>query len=128
MAGIRGRNTKPEIAVRRHLFARGFRFRIHVKDLPGRPDLVFPRYQVVVFVDGCFWHRHPGCPKAYHPKSRVEFWEDKFNRNVERDQEQRDQLARLGWRVEVVWECEIGPRQLDELALRIRSATLTSRG
>lgn len=108
MAAIRGKNTKPEIVVRRFLHRLGFRFRLHRRDLPGRPDIVLPKYRTVVEVRGCFWHRHEGCPLAYMPKSNREFWEPKLNGNRERDRRNLRELARLGWRAIVVWECELG--------------------
>jgi len=106
MAGIQGRDTVPEMVVRRTAHRLGFRFRLYRKDLPGRPDLVFPRYRVVVLVHGCFWHRHEGCRYAYTPRSRVEFWTEKFRQNVARDRRTDDALRSLGWRVLVIWECE----------------------
>ena len=105
MSGIGGRNTKPEIVVRKALFAAGFRFRLHRKDLPGRPDVVLPGRRVAVFVHGCFWHAHPGCRYAKVPASRREFWEAKLAANVERDRRAIDALLSAGWRVLVVWEC-----------------------
>lgn len=106
MGRIRGVDTKPELLVRRALHARGYRFRTHVRELPGCPDLVFSRRRAVIFVHGCFWHRH-GCRKTYDPKSRKEFWEAKFASNLERDRRDQQKLAEAGWRVFVVWECEI---------------------
>lgn len=106
MAGIRTRDTAPELAVRRIAHRMGLRFRLHRKDLPGRPDLVLPKHRLVVFVHGCFWHHHDGCPFAHVPKSRVEFWTQKFARNVRRDRRNEDALRRLGWRVAVIWECQ----------------------
>jgi DNA mismatch endonuclease, patch repair protein len=106
MSRIRGANTKPEIRVRSMLHQMGYRFRLHRKDLPGKPDIVLPKYETVIFVHGCFWHRHPNCPFAYTPKSRVDFWKKKFARNVERHVEVEAELAAHGWRVVVVWECE----------------------
>ena len=108
MAAIRGKNTKPEIIVRRFLHRLGFRFRLHRRDLPGRPDIVLPKYRTVVEVRGCFWHRHEGCPFAYMPKSNREFWEAKLNGIRERDRRNLRELARLGWRAIEVWECELG--------------------
>ena len=105
MAGIKGWDTKPELIVRRIAHKLGLRFRLHRKDLPGRPDLVFPRRQLAVFVNGCFWHRHEGCRYAYTPKSRISFWTRKFAQNVARDRRNEDALRDLGWRVLVVWEC-----------------------
>lgn len=108
MAAIRGKNTKPEIIVRRFLHRLGFRFQLHRRDLPGRPDIVLPKYRTVVEVRGCFWHRHEGCRFAYMPKSNREFWEAKLNGNRERDRRNLRELASLGWRVIEVWECELG--------------------
>lgn len=108
MASIRGKNTKPEIIVRRFLHRLGFRFRLHRRDLPGRPDIVLPKYRTVVEVRGCFWHRHEGCPFAYMPQSNREFWEAKLNGNRERDQRNLQELTKLGWRAIEVWECELG--------------------
>ena len=105
MSRIRAVDTKPELFLRRALHAKGYRFRTHLRELPGRPDLVFTRRHAVIFVHGCFWHRH-GCKKTYNPKSRQEFWQDKFAGNVNRDKRNQYLLARNGWRVLVVWECE----------------------
>ncbi|NVZ36143.1 DNA mismatch endonuclease Vsr [Pseudomonas sp. A4002] len=105
MAGILGRNTKPELIVRRYLHACGYRYRLHRKDLPGKPDLVFSKYKLVIFVHGCFWHRHANCVYATSPGSRRDFWEEKLNGNVSRDQKQISLLNAKGWRVVVVWEC-----------------------
>lgn len=107
MSRIRDKNTKPERRIRSLLHDLGYRFRLHRKDLPGRPDIVLPKYQTVIFVHGCFWHRHRGCKYAYKPKSRVEFWKKKFHQNVERDRRKTKELKKLGWHVGVVWECEL---------------------
>ena len=106
MSRIRCKDTRPELAVRRALHARGYRYRLHGPGLPGRPDLVFQGRRCAVFVHGCFWHRH-GCKKSSTPKSRLEYWLPKFEANVERDRRNREQLERDGWRVFVVWECEV---------------------
>jgi DNA mismatch endonuclease (patch repair protein) len=108
MSRIRSRDTVPELQVRSALHRAGYRFRLHRKDLPGRPDIVLPKHSTVVFVHGCFWHRHPGCRFAYLPKSRVAFWRKKFNDNVERDRRNRRDLRRRGWRVITIWECQAG--------------------
>lgn len=122
MAGIRGRDTKPELLVRRYLHATGLRFRLKSK-LPGKPDLVFPKYGTVVFVHGCFWHRHLGCRYAATPSTNESFWTQKFLDNVARDKRVQGELRNANWRVIVVWECEISPRKLGSLAKRIiRSA------
>lgn len=110
MSRIKGKDTSIEVKVRKYLFSQGFRYRKNVKSLPGKPDLVLPRYRAVVFVHGCFWHRHPGCKAAYMPKSRTEFWQEKFEQNVRNDALHRKTLARDGWRVFVVWECDINNR------------------
>jgi DNA mismatch endonuclease, patch repair protein len=107
MSAIRGRDTIPERAVRSCLYRLGFRFRLHSPKLPGRPDIVLPRYRTVVFVHGCFWHRHPGCRFATTPASRQEFWQRKFQQNVERDRQAQERLQEAGWTVLVVWECQI---------------------
>lgn len=109
MSGIRSQGTKPEITVRRLLHALGYRYRLHRKDLPGRPDLVFPRRRKVLFVHGCFWHQHgdDACRIARVPKSNVEYWVPKLERNVARDRENCARLRELGWKVHVVWECEV---------------------
>lgn len=124
MSRIRGRDTKPEVAVRSVLHGLGFRFRLHRKELPGRPDIVLARHQTVVFVHGCFWHRHARCHFAYRPKSNIAFWSRKFRSNVVRDRRDRRRLHGLGWRVVVVWECEAVDRAA--LAKRLRSALATS--
>ena len=120
MARIRGQDTNPELRLRGALHARGFRFRLHVKSLPGRPDLVFSRYQAVVFVNGCFWHRHADCKLAYTPKSNKLFWQEKFAANVLRDTRQIRALTRQGWRVTVAWECRLrSPASLTKEAIRV---------
>lgn len=106
MSVVRGRDTGPEMIVRRTAHSLGLRFRLHRRGLPGTPDLVFPKYRTVIFVHGCFWHRHDGCPKASVPKTRTEFWQAKFDRNVARDQAAVEALEEGGWRVIVIWECE----------------------
>ncbi|MFZ4858840.1 MAG: very short patch repair endonuclease [Desulfuromonadaceae bacterium] len=107
MSRIRGKDTKPEITVRKMLHAAGFRFRLHVKDLPGKPDIVLPKWKAVIFVHGCFWHRHEGCRDTTTPKTRTEWWLEKFARNVANDIEKRAALVAAGWKVIVVWECEL---------------------
>ncbi|MCJ2044612.1 DNA mismatch endonuclease Vsr [Methylobacterium sp. J-078] len=116
MSRIRGKDTKPEMRVRKLVHALGFRFRLHRRDLPGTPDLTFPGRQAVIFVHGCFWHRHSGCVNCTTPKTRVAFWSEKFAKNVERDRRAVSRLQDLGWRVLTVWECEIS----DEEALQSR--------
>lgn len=106
MARIRSKNSIPELAVRQVIHRLGYRFRLHRRDLPGTPDLVFPGLQKAIFVHGCFWHRHRGCARTTTPKTRKEFWSHKFRQNVKRDRVKERQLKALGWRVLVVWECE----------------------
>jgi DNA mismatch endonuclease (patch repair protein) len=122
MAGIRGKDTKPELVLRRALHARGFRFRLHVKDVPGRPDLVFSKYRAVVFVHGCFWHRHEGCRLATVPSTRPEFWQEKFESNVARDSSVVETLLNSGWRVATVWECAL--RKPDAIQAATESVAL----
>jgi DNA mismatch endonuclease, patch repair protein len=107
MSRIKGKNTKPEMIVRRYLFANGFRYRLHVKELPGKPDLVLKRYRTVIFVHGCFWHGHEGCPYFVIPKTRTEWWTGKLNKNRENDEKARNQLIAQGWKVVLIWECEL---------------------
>lgn len=107
MAAIKSRNTKPEVIVRQILHALGFRFRLHRKDLPGRPDIVLPKYRTIVLVHGCFWHQHSGCKLASNPSSRKDYWRPKLNRNVERDKQNMELLRQSGWHVIIVWECEL---------------------
>jgi DNA mismatch endonuclease, patch repair protein len=107
MSGIRGKNTKPELAVRKLVHGLGYWFRLHRRDLPGSPDLALPRLKKVIFVHGCFWHRHQGCKFACTPKSNVEFWQTKLNENIRRDTTARHALCSTGWEVLIVWECEV---------------------
>lgn len=106
MRNIKGKDTKPEILLRCALHARGLRYRLHCRELPGSPDLVFPKYRAVVFVHGCFWHRH-GCKYTSTPSTRRDFWEQKFLQNVKRDEKAVKELEQMGWRVFIVWECQI---------------------
>jgi DNA mismatch endonuclease (patch repair protein) len=117
MARIKSKNTKPELAVRRALHALGYRFRLHRSDLYGRPDIVLPKHKTIIFVHGCFWHRHPGCTKTSTPKTRTDFWQSKFDANVARDQRNVEALEQAGWQVLTVWECETG--QIEELSDRL---------
>ena len=107
MSRIRSKDTNPERIVRSMLHRAGYRFRIHVGDLPGKPDIVLPKYGAIIMVHGCFWHRHKGCKDAAEPKTRRKFWKEKFERNVANDQRNIRKLRRLGWRVMVVWQCQL---------------------
>jgi DNA mismatch endonuclease (patch repair protein) len=120
MSKIRGKNTKPEMVVRSLCHEMGYRFRLHRGDLPGTPDLVFPKHGLCMFVHGCFWHRHPECKYAYMPKSRVDFWQNKLAKNVERDLKTQKALINMGWRVVTIWECHTKNRDL--LRLEIHNA------
>ena len=117
MSRVKGKHTGPEMIVRRAAHALGLRFRLHRKDLPGRPDLVFPRHKVALFVHGCFWHRHSGCRLASTPKSRIKYWQAKFDANVARDAAAEQAMRDAGWRVVTIWECET--RKEDSLAVRL---------
>ncbi|MGU9849701.1 very short patch repair endonuclease [Pseudomonas koreensis] len=112
MSMIKSKNTKPEMIVRSICHELGFRYRLHRKDLPGSPDLVFPKHRLCIFVHGCFWHRHPGCKYAYTPKSRPDFWLPKLAKNVERDLQVQEKLKALGWKVVIVWECHTKDREV----------------
>ena len=127
MSRIRGKDTKPELLVRKGLHARGFRFRLQDRKLPGRPDIVLPKYGVAIMVNGCFWHGHKGCRYATKPKSNIEFWETKIARNKHRDEVTAAHLEALGWTVIIVWECELRGKEkaqarIQALADEIRSA------
>ena len=116
MRAVKGKNTKPEITLRKALFARGFRYRLNVKDLPGKPDLVFPKYRAAIFVNGCFWHGHDCKRGARTPKTNRDYWIAKIARNQERDKAALSALAELGWRTLTIWECEL--RDLEDAATR----------
>ena len=125
MSRIKGKNTSIEVKVRKYLFSQGFRYRINVTKLPGKPDMVLPKYNAVVFVNCCFWHRHTGCKEAYMPKNQVEFWQKIFERNVQNDTVQREKLMEAGWSVFTVWECEVKKNfevTMDELIEQLKRA------
>ncbi|WP_395393766.1 DNA mismatch endonuclease Vsr [Novosphingobium sp. BL-8A] len=131
MGRIRARDTKPEVALRKALHAKGLRFRLHGAKLPGKPDIVLPKYKAVIFVHGCFWHRHKGCKVASTPKTNTEFWVDKFDKNVARDARNIAFLLEQGWHVLVVWECELSTRakiegSADAVAAFLKSTSLSS--
>jgi len=125
MAAIRGKDTKPELKVRRGLHQLGLRFRLHSRNLPGSPDLVFPRYGAVLFVHGCFWHRHDSCKLAYTPYSNAQRWIEKFKANVERDRRQIALLQQAGWRVFVIWECALKAGDLGDLLVAVATELRT---
>jgi DNA mismatch endonuclease (patch repair protein) len=118
MALVRSKNTRPEIVVRRAVWRLGYRYRLHSRDVPGRPDIVLKSLKKAIFVHGCFWHRHGGCPRTRTPKSRVRFWTRKFRENVARDRSARARLLRSGWNVLVIWECVSEKSELLETTLR----------
>lgn len=128
MAAIKGKDTKPEMIVRKYLFSRGLRFRVQVKKLQGTPDIVLPKYKIVVFVNGCFWHGHEGCKYFRLPKSNVEFWREKIERNIERDKESMKALFDLGWKVIRVWECELRNKANREAILNKIYNSITTSG
>ncbi|MGB4594456.1 MAG: very short patch repair endonuclease [Anaerolineaceae bacterium] len=117
MSRIRGDNTKPELTVRKYLFKNGFRYRLHVRNLPGVPDIVLPKLKTIIFVNGCFWHAHEGCKYFVWPKNNADFWKDKISGNVQRDKRNYESLEAMGWRVIVVWECQIKRKSDRESAL-----------
>jgi len=117
MSRIRSKDTKPEIIIRSLLHKMGYRFRLHRKDLPGKPDIVLPKYKTVVFVHGCFWHRHRGCKRCTTPTSNQSYWLKKLNRNIEKDKLHKMQLRKSNWKVLVIWECET--KNLDKLTNKL---------
>ena len=119
MSKISGKNTKPELIVRSFLHKHGYRFRLHRKDLPGKPDIYLPKYKTVIFVHGCYWHRHRNCKKGRSfPKTNQQFWQDKFNKTIERDKLSQAMLRKQGWKVLIIWECEINDH-IEELIDKI---------
>ena len=125
MSCVKSKNTKPEIWVRKYLFACGFRYRINVKKLPGTPDIVVPKYKTAIFVNGCFWHGHKNCRYFVIPKTRTEWWLDKINRNIDRDQANILALKKSGWRVITIWECQLKPAIRDDTLLNLSKIILT---
>lgn len=125
MSRIKGKETKPEVIVRKYLFSQGFRYRKNVKKLPGTPDIVLPKYKTCIFVNGCFWHGHEACPDFVVPKTNTEFWLNKINANRKRDEESTAQLISSGWNVITVWECDLAPAKrtetLESIAARIKA-------
>ncbi|OGT73931.1 MAG: very short patch repair endonuclease [Gammaproteobacteria bacterium RIFCSPLOWO2_02_FULL_57_10] len=123
MSRIKGKDTKPELLIRSMLHRRGFRFRLHSGQLPGRPDIILPKYKTVIFVHGCYWHRHEGCPYAYTPKSNQEFWLPKLEQTVRRDRLKTLELQQMGWEVLTVWECQI-KKHPEEVVTQLTTALL----
>ena len=119
MSRIKGCNTKPEEKVRKYLFSKGFRYRKNDKSLPGKPDIVLPKYKAVVFINGCFWHKHEGCKYFKWPRSNADFWKNKINRNVERDKQVQHELMKAGWKVITVWECELKKELFEQTMVQL---------
>lgn len=119
MSRIRGKDTKPELLVRKFLFACGFRYRLHDKKLPGKPDIVFSRYKTVLFIHGCFWHGHEGCRYFVIPKTRTEWWTDKIRTNSQNDIRASEKLTEAGWKVIIIWECELKKEKIDKTLKRL---------
>ncbi len=124
MSQIKGKNTKPEEMVRKYLFSQGFRYRKNVRDLPGKPDIVLPKCKTCIFVNGCFWHKHEGCKYFVWPKNNAEFWRKKITGNAERDLRQQGELHSLGWKVIVIWECELKKGRFDETMEAVKRAII----
>lgn len=118
MSKISGKETKPEILVRKFLFAQGFRYRKNDKRLPGKPDIVLPKYKTLIFVHGCFWHGHQNCKKSALPQTNYEFWKNKIQKNVVRDKSKQRELKKLGWKLVVIWQCQMKNRELFEKAMK----------
>lgn len=129
MSRVKGKDTKPEEIVRKYLFSQGFRYRKNDKRLPGKPDIVLPKYKTVIFVNGCFWHKHEGCKYFVWPKSNYEFWKEKIESNIVRDKKQYEELKNAGWHVIIVWECELKKKQrmdtLERLVTEIQTIVET---
>ncbi|MDZ5435404.1 DNA mismatch endonuclease Vsr [Pseudomonas fluorescens] len=127
MSGIRAKNTRPEMMIRKFLHAMGYRFRLHRRDLPGKPDIVLPKLMTCIFVHGCFWHRHPGCQYSSTPSTNIDFWAEKFRKNIDRDVRHQKELELKGWNVVVIWECELkkGRSGLSLLAIRLDAISKT---
>jgi len=121
MRQIKGKNTKPEMVVRKFLFSKGFRYRLHVKNLPGKPDIVLPKYKIVIFVHGCFWHGHEGCKYFVVPKTRTEWWLTKINTNKLNDEKSKTLLKKAGWKIIIIWECELKPSTIDYTLLKLQA-------
>ncbi len=119
MSKIKGKDTKPEILVRKYLFSKGFRYRINDKRYPGRPDIILPKYKTVIFINGCFWHVHENCKYFVWPSSNVEFWKDKLGRNKQRDEKNIAELKNMGWRVITVWECELRKDKVEHRLIQL---------
>lgn len=115
MSRIRGKNTKPELLVRKFLFSKGYRYRLHDKKLPGKPDIILPKYKTVIFVNGCFWHGHADCKKAKLPDTRTEWWNEKISRNIANDLKSYDALTIAKWRIITIWQCELKGNWQDQL-------------
>ncbi len=113
MSNVKSKNTKPEILVRKFLFSHGYRYRVNRKDLPGKPDIVLPKYKIVVFINGCFWHGHENCKYATIPETNHDFWFTKISGNVERDKLTREKLTQMGWRVIYIWQCQLKAKEKD---------------
>lgn len=124
MSRIRGKDTKPEELVRKYLFSKGLRYRKNVSSLPGKPDIVLPKYRTCIFVNGCFWHKHEGCKYFVWPKNNAEFWKAKINGNVARDRRQQQELITMGWNVLVIWECELKANVRDETLTKLYLAII----
>lgn len=128
MSRIKGKDTKIEVQVRSWLFSKGFRFRKNDKRYPGKPDIVLPKYKTAIFINGCFWHRHEGCKYATTPKTRTEFWLEKFKRNVANDKRHVQQLEELGWKVITVWECQLKKQTFEDSMERILNEIISNTG
>jgi len=126
MSMIKGKNTKPEMLVRKFLFANGFRYRLHVKDLPGKPDIVLPKYRTVIFVHGCFWHGHERCKYFVVPKTRAEWWVEKISGNISNDAKKHMDLKKAGWRIINVWECQLKSNKINSTVKKLLSKLANS--
>lgn len=119
MSRIKGKDTKPEMLVRKFLHANGYRYRLHTKDLPGKPDIVLPKYHTVIFINGCFWHGHHGCKYFTIPKTKTEWWTNKINTNIANDKKANEALSKDGWKIITIWTCELKPNKLENTLISI---------
>jgi len=127
MSKIKGKDTKPELLIRRFLFANGFRYRLHDKKLPGKPDIILPKYETIILINGCFWHGHLNCNRASIPKTRTEWWLEKINKNIANDQKNTKALEEKGWKVLVIWTCKLRPILLNQSLEEIRKCILAKK-
>lgn len=127
MSRIKGKDTKPEMLVRKYLFSKGFRYRLYDKKLPGKPDIILPKYRTIIFIHGCFWHGHMGCKYYVIPKTRTQWWIDKINKTISNDNQNIDMLEKEGWKIKIIWECELRKDKREETLKKIEEEIIENR-